>query len=926
MSYPPNHQGIRWFADEVWPRVRSALPDARLDVVGKDPPEAVRALDGRDGVAVHGFVPSMAPFFAAAHAVVVPILTGAGIRVKIVEAMSAGRALVSTSLGWEGLAHLEPGRHLLVADEPAAFADAALRLLGDEALRTRMAADAARAGRARVRLARRSATGSRPCSGPPRDPRRPEPRLHGPGPDGRDGGRRPRADPGAARRRARAPLHGVRQPRGGRARTSASTPSSCPWTRRAASSGCAASRRCCPAWRAAPAATSCTRSARRRRRAAAFARVTTIHDLNYLMVPDAHFGVRGLGMRVLVPLAARTRAPRDRRLGARRATTSSRGSACRRPASTSSRSASAGRPRREPTPAAELRAALGLGDRPVVLSLSAKRPHKNLRGLLDALARIAPERRPVLVLPGYATPHEEELRRTPPASGVTADVRFLGWTRPRTSRACSRSPGRSCSRRSTRASACRCSRRWRAACRSRARTGRRCPRWRATPRCSSTRTTRRRSPPRSSGCWPIARESRPAAGGGPRAGRAVHVGARGRADARRLRAGAVGAVAGRDGVERGVDRQRGARCARTRPPCEARRPAPASCTRRIAAASASGSALSATKPLTPSSTSSVAALSGSRTSTTGVPDRGGLDDDEPVALAARRAARGRAPAPGRARPPRRARSRAPRRRPRARAPRSRRAPRRGRVRRRRSAPRSSGSRSRARATAGTTAGARFSGIMRPAKTTSGSAGSGAGSGERAGVEPAQHLHVPAQPGRADAARGAARRSRTRAGARAGTAPGPPARSGPRRRRGSRASTWRSRARTSRRRAGSGAAGAPRRRRAARSTGTSGVHDVVAAAVAQQVGEHARAEHERRQDAALPALAVEAEPRARRDHAHAGDLPALAARPLAQREVGHLVPVGGEALREVAIPALRAADRVGEQAVVDEADPHRARLP
>ena len=160
MSYPPNHQGIRWFADEVWPRVRRALPDARLDVVGKDPPEAVRALDGRDGIAVHGFVPSMAPFFAAAHAVVVPILTGAGIRVKIVEAMSAGRALVSTSLGWEGLAHLEPGRHLLVADEPEAFADAALRLLGDPGLRGADGRRRARPGRARVRLARRWATGS----------------------------------------------------------------------------------------------------------------------------------------------------------------------------------------------------------------------------------------------------------------------------------------------------------------------------------------------------------------------------------------------------------------------------------------------------------------------------------------------------------------------------------------------------------------------------------------------------------------------------------------------------------------------------------------------------------------------------------------------------------------------------------------------
>jgi glycosyltransferase involved in cell wall biosynthesis len=142
MSYPPNHQGIRWFADEVWPRVRQRLPEARLDVVGKDPPGNVAALHGRHGIEVHGFVPSMAPYFAQAHAVVVPILTGAGIRVKIVEAMSAGRPLVSTSLGWEGLAHLEPGRHLLVADEPEAFADAVLRLVEDGVLRERMAREA----------------------------------------------------------------------------------------------------------------------------------------------------------------------------------------------------------------------------------------------------------------------------------------------------------------------------------------------------------------------------------------------------------------------------------------------------------------------------------------------------------------------------------------------------------------------------------------------------------------------------------------------------------------------------------------------------------------------------------------------------------------------------------------------------------------
>jgi glycosyltransferase involved in cell wall biosynthesis len=158
-----------------------------------------------------------------------------------------------------------------------------------------------------------------------------------------------------------------------------------------------------------------------------FARVTTIHDLNYRMVPDAHFGVRGLGMRLLVPLAARTShrvvtdsaSTRDdlvRELGvpARKIDVVPLG---------------LGRPV-DPmrTSAAELRDRLSLGARPVVVSLSAKRPHKNLRGLLDALARIPSERRPVLVLPGYPTPHEAELREHAERLAVAGDVRFLGWT------------------------------------------------------------------------------------------------------------------------------------------------------------------------------------------------------------------------------------------------------------------------------------------------------------------------------------------------------------------------------------------------------------------------------------------------------------------------------------------------------------------
>ena len=134
MSYEPNARGIEWFADRVWPQIRARHPDITLDVVGKDPPPSVTALQG-DGIAVHGFVPSMAPFFARATVVVVPILTGAGIRVKIIEAMAAAKPIVSTRLGWEGLAHVEPGTHLLEADGPEAFAAETLRLLDDATLR-----------------------------------------------------------------------------------------------------------------------------------------------------------------------------------------------------------------------------------------------------------------------------------------------------------------------------------------------------------------------------------------------------------------------------------------------------------------------------------------------------------------------------------------------------------------------------------------------------------------------------------------------------------------------------------------------------------------------------------------------------------------------------------------------------------------------
>jgi glycosyltransferase involved in cell wall biosynthesis len=157
-----------------------------------------------------------------------------------------------------------------------------------------------------------------------------------------------------------------------------------------------------------------------------FKRVVTIHDLNYLVVPEAHFGVRALGMRVLVPLAARsahrvvvdsesTRADVVAHLGVGAAKVDVVPLGLGRPADAA------------PTPENELRARLELGGRPVVLTLSAKRPHKNLAGLLDGLARIPSERRPIAVVPGYPTPYEAELRAHAERLGVAGDVRWLDW-------------------------------------------------------------------------------------------------------------------------------------------------------------------------------------------------------------------------------------------------------------------------------------------------------------------------------------------------------------------------------------------------------------------------------------------------------------------------------------------------------------------
>ncbi|MEA2425456.1 MAG: hypothetical protein QOH13_1866 [Thermoleophilaceae bacterium] len=158
----------------------------------------------------------------------------------------------------------------------------------------------------------------------------------------------------------------------------------------------------------------------------AFRRVVTVHDLIYKVHPEAHFGLMSMGMAVLVPLSVK------------RATRVIAVSQSTRDDLVEHLRVAPGRidvvpngvgtpPDIEALPEAELREKLGAGERPIVLCTSAKRPHKNLMRLLDALASIPPERRPLSVLTGYPTQHEDEVRRHAAALGVAEDVRILGW-------------------------------------------------------------------------------------------------------------------------------------------------------------------------------------------------------------------------------------------------------------------------------------------------------------------------------------------------------------------------------------------------------------------------------------------------------------------------------------------------------------------
>ena len=136
ISYYPNTEGILWFHKNVWSLIKAKNPDATFCIAGKSPPPEVESLAKSDAsITVTGAVDDMRDYYAKAAVVVVPLRVGGGTRLKILEGMAMQKAIVSTSVGAEGIDHTN-GIDILLRDTPESFADAVVDVMSDSKLRT----------------------------------------------------------------------------------------------------------------------------------------------------------------------------------------------------------------------------------------------------------------------------------------------------------------------------------------------------------------------------------------------------------------------------------------------------------------------------------------------------------------------------------------------------------------------------------------------------------------------------------------------------------------------------------------------------------------------------------------------------------------------------------------------------------------------
>jgi glycosyltransferase involved in cell wall biosynthesis len=134
MDWLPNEDGIRYFVDEILPLIKQRIPDVTLTVVGRNPyPSLVELSKSNDSIVVTGRVDDVRPFMERAAVYIVPLRVGGGTRLKIFEAMAMERAIVSTTIGAEGLP-IKHGEELIVEDTPEGFANSVVRLFQDQDL------------------------------------------------------------------------------------------------------------------------------------------------------------------------------------------------------------------------------------------------------------------------------------------------------------------------------------------------------------------------------------------------------------------------------------------------------------------------------------------------------------------------------------------------------------------------------------------------------------------------------------------------------------------------------------------------------------------------------------------------------------------------------------------------------------------------
>ena len=131
LDWMPNLEGMKWFIDAVWPLVINSYPQAKFYIAGRNVPDWIKELDGQNNIVVDGEIPSAPKYLQSKQIMVVPLKSGSGMRVKIIEGFAAGKAIVSTRVGAEGINYTK-GVNIEIEDDAKEFASSIVKLLIDK--------------------------------------------------------------------------------------------------------------------------------------------------------------------------------------------------------------------------------------------------------------------------------------------------------------------------------------------------------------------------------------------------------------------------------------------------------------------------------------------------------------------------------------------------------------------------------------------------------------------------------------------------------------------------------------------------------------------------------------------------------------------------------------------------------------------------